>query len=70
LILVIATETPPTKSVSLSVKMVLAGALAGLFVGIFFGDDAKVLQPVGDIYAKLLEVAVYPTPYRFRSCGV
>jgi len=50
--------------------MVLAGALAGLFVGIFFGDDAKVLQPVGDIYAKLLEVAVYPTPYRFRSCGV
>jgi proton glutamate symport protein len=40
--------------------MVLAGALAGLFVGIFFGDDAKVLQPVGDIYAKLLEVAVYP----------
>jgi Na+/H+-dicarboxylate symporter/ABC-type amino acid transport substrate-binding protein len=58
--LVIATETPPTKSVSLSVKMVLAGALAGLFVGIFFGDDAKVLQPIGDIYAKLLEVAVYP----------
>jgi proton glutamate symport protein len=40
--------------------MVLAGALAGLFVGVFFGDDAKVLQPIGDIYAKLLEVAVYP----------
>jgi proton glutamate symport protein len=27
---------------------------------VFFGDSARVLQPIGDIYAKLLEVAVYP----------
>jgi len=40
--------------------MVLVGAVAGILVGIFFGDGARVLQPIGDIYAKLLEVAVYP----------
>jgi proton glutamate symport protein len=40
--------------------MVLAGALTGLFVGVFVGDSAKVLRPIGGIYAKLLEVAVYP----------
>ncbi len=56
----IATETPQAKSASLSVKIVLAGALAGVLTGLFFGDGARVLQPIGDIYAKLLEVAVYP----------
>jgi proton glutamate symport protein len=56
----IAAETSATKSTSLSVKMVLVGALAGIFVGVFFGDGARVLEPIGDIYAKLLEVAVYP----------
>ena len=40
--------------------MVLVGAVAGIFCGVFFGDSARVLQPIGDIYAKLLEVAVYP----------
>ncbi len=40
--------------------MVLVGAAAGILVGVFFGDGARVLQPIGDIYAKLLEVAVYP----------
>jgi hypothetical protein len=33
----IATETPQTKSASLSVKIVLAGALAGVLTGLFFG---------------------------------
>jgi len=56
----ITTETSPNKSASLSVKMVLVGAVGGIFVGVFFGDGARVLQPIGDIYAKLLEVAVYP----------
>ena len=56
----IAAEIPQTKSASLSVKMVLVGAVAGIFCGVFFGDSARVLQPIGDIYAKLLEVAVYP----------
>ena len=40
--------------------MVLVGAVAGIFCGVFFGDNARVLQPIGDIYAKLLKVAVYP----------
>lgn len=40
--------------------MVLVGAAAGILVGVFFGDGARVFQPIGAIYAKLLEVAVYP----------
>jgi Na+/H+-dicarboxylate symporter len=40
--------------------MVLVGAVGGILAGLFFGDSARVLQPIGDIYAKLLEVAVYP----------
>jgi proton glutamate symport protein len=56
----IVTENPQAKSASLSVQMVLVGAVAGIFLGLFLGDSTRVLQPVGDIYAKLLEVAVYP----------
>jgi Na+/H+-dicarboxylate symporter/ABC-type amino acid transport substrate-binding protein len=51
---------PSSKLASLSVWLVLAGAAGGIFSGIFFGDYAALLKPVGDIYAMLLEVAVYP----------
>ncbi len=39
---------------------VLIGALAGVAIGLFFGDQAKVLQPVGQTYVKLMEVVVFP----------
>jgi proton glutamate symport protein len=51
---------PSTKPVSLSVWLVLGGAAGGILAGLFFGDYAALLKPLGDIYAMLLEVAVYP----------
>jgi proton glutamate symport protein len=53
-------SAPPTKPVSLSVWLVLAGVAGGIFTGIFVGDYAALLKPVGEVYAMLLEVAVYP----------
>lgn len=53
-------EAAPTKPVSLSVWLVLAGAAGGIFSGLFFGDYTSVLRPAGNVYAMLLEVAVYP----------
>lgn len=49
-----------SKPVSLSVWLVLAGVAGGIFAGLFFGDYAALLKPVGNVYAMLLEVAVYP----------
>jgi proton glutamate symport protein len=49
-----------SKPVSLSVWLVLAGVAGGIFAGLFFGDYAGFLKPVGNVYAMLLEVAVYP----------
>lgn len=51
---------PSTKPVPLSVWLVLGGAAGGIFAGLFLGDYARLLKPLGDIYAMLLEVAVYP----------
>lgn len=51
---------PPSKPVSLSVWLVLGGAVAGILAGLFFGDYMAVLKPLGNVYAMLLEVAVYP----------
>ncbi|MGH8047496.1 MAG: cation:dicarboxylate symporter family transporter, partial [Chthoniobacterales bacterium] len=45
---------------SLAVWLVLIGAVAGIAAGLFFGDYAGTLRPVGNVYAMLLEVAVYP----------
>ena len=39
---------------------VLAGALVGILAGLTFGERMAVLQPVGVVYAMLLESVVYP----------
>jgi Na+/H+-dicarboxylate symporter/ABC-type amino acid transport substrate-binding protein len=39
---------------------VLAGAVLGIATGVLLGAEAAVLQPVGQLYVLLLEVAVYP----------
>ena len=41
-------------------SQVLIGAILGVLVGLFFGDDCKVLQPIGTIYVTLLQAVVYP----------
>jgi len=51
---------PKTHSTLFSVWLVLIGVASGIFTGLFLGDYAAVLRPVGDLYAMLLEVAVYP----------
>lgn len=49
-------KKPPTPSI---LPILIAAAL-GILTGLFFGDYTKVLQPVGQAYLMLLEVAVYP----------
>ena len=44
---------------SLSVR-ILAGLGLGIFTGLFFGESAAVLQPVADIYIKLMQMMVLP----------
>ncbi len=47
------------RSISLPV-WILLGAFAGIVAGIAFGERTSILQPIGEAYARLLEIAVYP----------
>jgi Na+/H+-dicarboxylate symporter len=44
---------------SLSGRIVV-GLAAGVFIGLFFGEGAAVLQPVADIYIRLMQMTVLP----------
>ena len=44
---------------SLSTRILLGLGL-GAFVGLFFGESASVLQPVADIYIRLMQMTVLP----------
>jgi Na+/H+-dicarboxylate symporter/ABC-type amino acid transport substrate-binding protein len=39
---------------------IFTGILAGVAVGLFFGERTTVLQPVADVYVKLLQMTVLP----------
>lgn len=39
---------------------VILGAALGVFCGLFFGEGAALLRPIGSVYVKLMEVAVFP----------
>jgi proton glutamate symport protein len=39
---------------------VLVGAALGALCGLFFGEYAAVLEPLGEVYVALLEMAVFP----------
>lgn len=41
-------------------EWILIGAVAGIGTGIFFGDYARILEPIGQAYAQLLAICVYP----------
>ncbi len=47
------------QSISLSVRIV-AGLILGIFTGLFFGEPAAVLQPVADVYIRLMQMTVLP----------
>ena len=44
---------------SLSVR-IIAGLGLGVFVGLFFGEPASALQPIADIYIRLMQMTVLP----------
>ena len=44
---------------SLSVR-IIAGLVLGIFTGLFFGEPAEVLQPIADIYIRLMQMTVLP----------
>ena len=44
---------------SLSVR-IIAGLALGIFTGLFFGEPAAALQPVADIYIRLMQMTVLP----------
>ncbi|MGZ8981427.1 MAG: cation:dicarboxylate symporter family transporter [Burkholderiaceae bacterium] len=39
---------------------ILIGLAVGVFVGLFFGERAAVLQPIADIYIRLMQMTVLP----------
>jgi len=47
------------KNLSLSAR-ILIGLAAGIFAGLFFGDMAAVLQPMADVYIRLMQMTVLP----------
>jgi len=47
------------RDISLSVR-ILVGLAGGVFIGLFFGDSAAILQPVGDVYIRLMQMTVLP----------
>lgn len=47
------------KNLSLSAR-ILIGLGLGIFAGLFFGEPAAVLQPVADIYIRLMQMTVLP----------
>ncbi len=52
-------ESKRTPRLSLSVQ-ILIGLGAGIFVGLFLGEQAAALQPVADVYIRLMQMTVLP----------
>ena len=39
---------------------ILVGLAAGIIIGLFFGEGAAALQPIADIYIRLMQMTVLP----------
>jgi proton glutamate symport protein len=56
-----ATAISPAKSVGMTLpQRILIGAILGIAAGVIFGERTAVLQPIGDAYGAMLQIAVYP----------
>jgi len=55
----LAKVTVALRRPSLSVRIV-TGLVLGTFLGLFFGEPAAALQPVADIYIRLMQMTVLP----------
>ena len=40
--------------------LIVGGLVAGVLVGLFFGESAARLQPVADVYIRLMQMTVLP----------
>ena len=53
--------TRPARHLAVNLPQKIAlGALLGIATGVFFGERAAVLQPIGQAYGALLQIAVFP----------
>lgn len=54
-------QASPTRRPSVSLpQQIILGAIFGIAAGIFFGERMAVLQPIGDAYGAMLQIAVFP----------
>ena len=56
-----ANAVGPAKSAGITLpQWILIGAVLGIAAGVLFGERTAVLQPIGDAYGAMLQIAVYP----------
>jgi proton glutamate symport protein len=56
-----ATAISPAKTARITLpQLILAGAILGIATGVIFGERTAILQPLGDAYGAMLQIAVYP----------
>jgi len=56
-----ATAISPAKSAGITLpQRILIGAILGIAAGVMFGERTAVLQPIGEAYGAMLQIAVYP----------
>lgn len=54
-------RTHPTKHLAVNLPQKIAlGAVLGIATGIVFGERATLVQPIGDAYGAMLQIAVFP----------
>jgi proton glutamate symport protein len=51
---------PPRSHALTLPQRILLGAILGIATGLVFGERAAVLEPIGDAYGAMLQIAVYP----------
>src|ERR1700723_1648382 len=51
----------PAKSAGITLpQWIRIGAILGIPAGVLFGERTAILQPIGDAYGAMLQIAVYP----------
>jgi Na+/H+-dicarboxylate symporter len=53
-------QTAPRRLTITLPQQIVIGALLGIVAGIFFGERTSVLQPIGNAYGAMLQIAVFP----------
>jgi Na+/H+-dicarboxylate symporter len=49
---------------------ILASIIAGIICGLFFGEKTQILAPIGDIFIKLIQIAIIPSIVIFIITGI